>query len=219
MSQTKERILEKLFAIGLVPVVRAKSVEHLLDLAKALSAGGVPVIELTMTTPRAIEGIATLREKLGDSMLIGVGTVLNAETARRAIDAGAQFVVSPGFDPETVAATLKLGKVSIPGAFTPTEIIRAASAGADVVKVFPSTALGPAYFKDVLAPLPNLKLMPTGGVELKNVRDWIRAGAVCLGVGSAMFPKEAMATGDWTAITANARALVEALREARTMKG
>lgn len=218
MSQTKQRVLEKIVSVGLVPVVRARSVEHLLDLANALSAGGVPVIEVTMTTPRAIEGIAMLRQKLGESMLIGVGTVLDAETARRAIEAGAEFVVSPGFEPGIVAVTLKLGKASIPGAFTPTEIIRAASAGADVVKVFPSTALGPGYFKDVLAPLPNLKLMPTGGVELKNVEDWIRAGAVCLGVGSAMFPKEAMANNDWAAITANARAFMEAVREARAMK-
>ncbi len=211
MGQNKQQILEKLTAVGLVPVVRAKSADHLVELAQALLAGGVPVIEVTMTTPNAIEGIATLRRRFGQTMIIGVGTVLDADTARRAIDVGAEFVVSPSFDAETVAATLKLDKVSIPGAFTPTEIVRAATAGADLVKVFPSTALGPGYFKDVLAPLPWLRLMPTGGVELKNVGDWIRAGAVCLGVGSAMFPRDAMARNDWPAISAIAKAFAEAV--------
>src|SRR5204862_199135 len=126
-----------------------------------------------------------------------------------AIEAGAEFVVSPAFDAEVVAMTLRHGKLSIPGALTPTEILRAWDAGADVVKVFPSTALGPQYFRDLLAPMPQLKLMPTGGVDIRNVGEWIKAGAVCVGAGSSMIPKDLMVRKDWKAISNNARAFVE----------
>jgi 2-dehydro-3-deoxyphosphogluconate aldolase/(4S)-4-hydroxy-2-oxoglutarate aldolase len=168
-----------------------------------------------MTTPKAIAGIEMLADQLGDKAVIGVGTVIDAATCRDAIAAGAQFVVSPAFDPEIVATTKRYGKISIPGAFTPTEILRAWTAGADVVKVFPSTVLGPSYFKDVLAPLPQLKLTPTGGVDLKNTPEWIKAGAVFVGVGSALVSKEAVAQKDWGAITRNAKTFVDAVRSAR----
>ena len=131
------------------------------------------------------------------------------------IAAGAQFVLSPTFNPEIVATTRRYGKISVPGAFTPTEILNAWTCGADVVKVFPSTAIGPGYFKDILAPLPQLKLTPTGGVDLKNAGDWIKAGAVFLGVGSALVTKDALNTNDWKSITANAKAFVEAVKAAR----
>jgi len=140
---------------------------------------------------------------------------LDSATCADAIHAGAQFVVSPIFEPQVVATTLRYGKISIPGAFTPTEIMQAWSAGADVVKVFPSTSLGPAYFKDLLAPLPQLRLTPTGGVDIKNAGDWIKAGAVFVGAGSALVTKDAMAKGDWTSITSNAKAFVAAVRAAR----
>ncbi len=215
MPTTKQQYLQRVADAGVVAVIRAPSPEVLPDVAKALLEGGVPAIEVTMTTPKAIRGIEKLADQFGDKAVIGVGTVLDAATARDAIQAGAQFVVSPTFEPEIVATTLRYGKISIPGAFTPTEIMRAWSAGADVVKVFPSTGLGPNYFKDILAPLPQLRLTPTGGVDLKNVADWIKAGAVFVGAGSSLVTKDAMTKGDWTSITNNAKAFVEAIRAAR----
>ena len=215
MAKTKEQYLNQITSSGVVAVIRAKSKDQLMDIAKALLAGGVPAIEVTMSTPKAIAGIEMLADALGDQAVVGVGTVIDAATCRDAIAAGAQFVVSPTFDAEIVATTKRYGKISIPGSFTPTEILRTWSAGADVVKVFPSTTLGPGYFKDILAPLPQLKLTPTGGVDLKNAGEWIKAGAACIGVGSALVSKEALAKNDWGAITACAKSFVEAVQKAR----
>jgi 2-dehydro-3-deoxyphosphogluconate aldolase/(4S)-4-hydroxy-2-oxoglutarate aldolase len=215
MPATKKQYFQQIADAGVIAVIRAPSREVLPDITRALLAGGVPGIEVTMSTPGAIHGIEALADELGDQCVVGVGTVLDAATASDAIRAGAQFVVSPAFDPEIVSTTLRHGKISVPGAFTPTEIVRAWSAGADVVKVFPSTALGPGYFKDILAPLPQIKLTPTGGVDLKNAADWIRAGAIFLGAGSALVSKDAMARRDWGAITSSARAFVEQIRSAR----
>jgi 2-dehydro-3-deoxyphosphogluconate aldolase/(4S)-4-hydroxy-2-oxoglutarate aldolase len=215
MPRTKEQLFDSILSTGVVAVIRAQSKEQLPDIARALLAGGVTAIEVTMTTPKAIAGIEALADALGDQAVIGVGTVLDPATARDAIAAGAQFVVSPAFDEEIVATTKRYGKISIPGAFTPTEILRAWSAGADIVKVFPSTTLGPNYFKDILAPLPQVRLTPTGGVDLRNAGDWIKAGAACLGVGSALVSKDAMSKGDWQSITTNARAFVQAVSAAR----
>ena len=186
-----------------------------MDIAKALLEGGVPSIEVTMSTPKAIAGIEMLADALGDKAIVGVGTVIDPATARDAIAAGAQFVVSPIFDEQIVQTTIRYGKISIPGAFTPTEILKAWTAGGDIVKVFPSTALGPTFIKDLLGPLPQLKLTPTGGVDQKNAGEWIKAGAVCVGAGSSLVSKDAMAKGDWKAITANAKAFVEAVKAAR----
>ena len=182
--------LKRLLDSGVVAVLRLPSADLLRDVARALVAGGVIAVEVTMTTPNAIEGIARLTRELGDRAIVGVGTVLDSQTCRKAIDAGARYVVSPAFDEAVHQATKDNSKLSMPGAMTPTEIVRAWSAGADVVKVFPSTALGPAYFRDVLAPLPHLKLMPTGGVDLGNVGDWIRAGAVCVARDRIWFPRK-----------------------------
>ena len=200
---------------GVVAVIRAPSKELLTDITRALLAGGVISIEVTMSTPDAIAGIEMLARQFGDQALIGVGTVLKPETARDAIAAGAKFVVSPAFDPEVVAVANREEVAVIPGAFTPTEILRAWNGGADVVKVFPSTALGPGYFKDVLAPLPFLKLTPTGGVDAKNAGAWIKAGAVCVGAGSSLVSKDAMQNRDWNAISDNAKAFVAAVKAAR----
>jgi 2-dehydro-3-deoxyphosphogluconate aldolase/(4S)-4-hydroxy-2-oxoglutarate aldolase len=215
MAKTKEQYFKQVADAGVVAVIRANSKDQLAGLTEALLAGGVPSIEVTMSTPKAIAGIEMLADKFGDSAVIGVGTVIDAATARDAISAGAQFVVSPVFDEQIVATTRRYGKIMIPGAFTPTEILRAWTAGADVVKVFPSTMLGPGYFKDILAPLPQLRLTPTGGVDLKNAADWIKAGAVFLGAGSSLVTKDALAKNDWASVTANARAFVEAIRAAR----
>jgi 2-dehydro-3-deoxyphosphogluconate aldolase/(4S)-4-hydroxy-2-oxoglutarate aldolase len=215
MPRTKEQYFKQVADAGVVAVIRAKSKEQLMDIAAALIAGGVPSIEVTMSTPKAIAGIEALADKYGDQAVVGVGTCIDAATARDAIAAGAQFVVSPIFDPEIVATTRRYGKISIPGAYTPTEILRAWPAGADVVKVFPATTLGPGYFKDILAPLPQLKLTPTGGVDIKTTPAWIKAGAVFVGAGSALVSKEAMDKGDWNAITVNAKAFVEAVKAGR----
>lgn len=200
---------------GVVAVIRAPSAEVLVPLTDALIAGGVLSIEVTMSTPKAIAGIELLADKFGDRAIVGVGTVIDAATAADAMRAGAQFVVSPITDARIIETVVRQGKVMIPGAFTPTEIINAWTLGGDVIKVFPSTALGPQFFKDILAPLPQLRLTPTGGVDLKNCGQWIKAGAVCVGVGSALVTKDAMANKDWDGITKASKAFVDAIKEAR----
>ena len=215
MPRTKDQLFAEMLNAGVVAVIRALSKDQLPGIANALLEGGVPAIEVTMSTPKAIAGIEMLADALGDRAIVGVGTVLDAATARDAIAAGAQFVVSPVLDEEVIATTRRYGKISIPGGFTPTEILRAWTAGADVVKVFPSTSLGPTYFKDILAPLPQVRLTPTGGVDLKNAADWIKAGAACLGAGSSLVTKDAMTRGDWASITANAKAFIQTIAQAR----
>lgn len=215
MAKTKQQYLQQIADAGVIAVIRAPSKDILIDIAQALMAGGVPSIEVTMSTPNAIAGIEMLASKFGDRCVVGVGTVLDGETARDAIAAGAQFVVSPMFEEKIVENCKRLEKIVIPGAFTVTEIMRAWKAGADVVKVFPSTSLGPTYFKDVLAPLPQLKLTPTGGVDVKNAGDWIKAGAVFVGAGSALVSKDAMVNKDWKSIETNAKAFVDATKAAR----
>lgn len=168
--------------------------------------GGVTGIEVTLSTPDALGGIADLSRHFGDRIVLGIGTVLQPETCQRAADAGATFVVSPIFDPTIVEATKAAGLLSMPGAYTPTEVYRAWNAGADVVKVFPATTLGPGYFRDLLAPMPFLRLMPTGGVEASNLAKWFEAGAFAVGAGSSLCSKDVMARGAWSELTAAARA-------------
>ena len=212
---SNQQNLQRLIDTGVVAVIRASSKDQLVGIAEALIAGGVIGIEVTMSTPQAIAGIELLAQRLGDRAVVGVGTVLDPATAAAAIAAGAQFVVSPVFDPSIVSAVKRYGKIVIPGAFTPTEILAAWSGGADVVKVFPSTALGPGYFKDLLAPLPQLRLTPTGGVDVSNVGAWIKAGAVFVGAGSALISSQALATSDWSSITSKAQQFIQAIRAAR----
>lgn len=212
---TKEKTLSRMSESGVVAVIRAPSIDILVPLAEALVKGGVLSIEVTMSTPKAIAGIELLADKLGDKAIIGVGTIIDPGTAADAMRAGAQFVVSPITDKSIIETVIRQGKVMIPGAFTPTEIVNAWTMGGDVIKVFPSTALGPNYFKDILAPLPQLKLTPTGGVDLKNAGTWIKAGAVCIGVGSALVTKDAMANKDWAGIEKAAGEFSAAVKEAR----
>ncbi|HZN68703.1 MAG TPA: bifunctional 4-hydroxy-2-oxoglutarate aldolase/2-dehydro-3-deoxy-phosphogluconate aldolase [Tepidisphaeraceae bacterium] len=207
--------LRRVLDCGVIAVLRLDSTRSLTAIARALLAGGVTNVEVTMTTPGALDGIRALAAEFGETLVPGVGTVLDVPTCEAAVAAGARYVVSPHFDPAVVSATKRLGGVSMPGAFTPTEMLRAWAGGADVVKVFPSAAVGPNYIRDVLAPLPHLRLMPTGGVDARNAADWIRAGAVCVGAGASLVPKDALARGDWPAITANARAFVAAVAAAR----
>ncbi|MCL2649137.1 MAG: bifunctional 4-hydroxy-2-oxoglutarate aldolase/2-dehydro-3-deoxy-phosphogluconate aldolase [Phycisphaerales bacterium] len=211
----KEIALQRLSDCGVVAVIRAQSASQLQDIARSLLEGGVIGIEVTMSTPKAISGIEKLVDAFGDKVVVGVGTVLDAGTAADAIHAGAEFVFSPTTDTRVIEVTKRLGKVCVPGAYTPTEILNAWAAGADIVKVFPATTLGPGYFKDILAPMPFLKLTPTGGVDLKTTADWIKAGAVCVGAGSALVGKEALAKADWSAITATAKQFTDIVKAAR----
>jgi 2-dehydro-3-deoxyphosphogluconate aldolase / (4S)-4-hydroxy-2-oxoglutarate aldolase len=195
--------------------VRAKSSGQLVDVARAMAAGGVDCIEITMTTPNALAVIAAVREQLGDTVLTGVGSVLDAETARAAILAGAQFVVSPVFNVAILEMAHRYGLPCVPGAFTPTEILNATAAGADMVKVFPAGQLGPGFFKDILGPMPHLKLTPTGGVDLDTAASFIKAGAKTLGVGSALVAPKAVAAGDFATLTETARKFVKVVADAR----
>jgi 2-dehydro-3-deoxyphosphogluconate aldolase/(4S)-4-hydroxy-2-oxoglutarate aldolase len=212
----REEFVERLCRAGVVAVVRAPSSDALIDAAKALADGGVDCIEITMTTPNALKVIEACRAALGDAALIGVGSVLDGDTARAAIAAGAQFVVSPVLNLEAVEAAHAAALPGVPGAMTPTEIQTAYRGEADLVKVFPATRLGPSFFKDVLAPMPHLRLTPTGGVNLENAGDFIRAGARTLGVGSALVSKKALAEGDWAWLTQRAQAFVAAVADARS---
>ena len=211
----KEIAFQRLADCGVVAVIRAQSESQLHDIARALLEGGVIGIEVTMSTPKAIHGIEKLADSFGDKSVIGVGTVLDPATAADAINAGTEFVVSPVLNPAIIEVTRKLGRISIPGAFTPTEILTAWSAGADVVKVYPATTLGPGYLKDLLAPMPQLRLTPTGGVDVKTTPEWIKAGAVMVGAGSSLVTKDALAKSDWPAITALAKQFVAAVQSAR----
>ena len=214
-----QRTLHVIEKGGVVPVVRLPDLARAVDLAQALLNGGVTAVELTMTSPDALDMLALMREAVPafdkGTAALGMGSVLNREMAAAASRSGAQFVVAPVLDLPTVAYCVERGVPVMPGAFTPTEIQTAWSAGASVVKVFPATQLGPGYFKDVLAPLPHLKLMPTGGVGLENAGDFIRAGAVAVGVGSALVRKAWVEECDWLALTEQARRFIEAVEGAR----
>ncbi len=202
---------------GIVAVVRASSSGQLLRVAESLLAGGVDCIEITMTTPNALEVIAQCRKEVPEAFT-GVGSVLDGDMANAAIDAGAQFVVSPIFNPAVLSAAHQADLPCVPGAFTPTEIYSAQAAGADLVKVFPGGMFGPKFFKAVLAPMPQLKLTPTGGVNLETAADWIAAGAQTLGVGSALVTKAALAEGDFDSIRDLATRYVEIVSEARAAR-
>lgn len=215
MSANRARVVETLGSLGVVAVIRMRDARKLRAVVEALADGGVRAIEVTMTVPDAVSLIRDLAGGLPGGFLLGAGTVLDADTAARVIDAGATFVVSPVFRPAMIEACHARDAAAAPGCFSPTEILAAHDAGADVVKIFPATALGPTYIKDVRAPLPQLKLMPTGGVSLDNAGDWIRAGAVAVGVGSALLDAKAIEGGRMDVITANARRIVANVAGAR----
>lgn len=201
---------------GLIPVLRASSVELGQALAEAMIAGGVTVMEVTMTVPNALKLLRELKQKHGDKLLLGSGTVTDAAQAEATIEAGAEFVVSPSLHRDVIETTKKLGKVSIPGALTPTEVITAWKAGADYVKVFPCSAMGGAsYLKALRAPFPEVKLIPTGGVTLATAADFLKAGARALGVGSDLVNAAAIAEGKPEVVTNAARAYLEVIRAAR----
>jgi 2-dehydro-3-deoxyphosphogluconate aldolase/(4S)-4-hydroxy-2-oxoglutarate aldolase len=213
MPETTQQILER---VGLIPVLRAKSVAQGRAVVEAMMAGGVTVVEVTMTVPNAVELIRELKSEFGEELLLGSGTVTTADQCQATIDAGAEFVVSPSLHHDVIRVTRDNKKVSCPGALTPTEAITAWEAGADYVKIFPCSALGGAsYLKALLAPFPHLKLIPTGGVTLQTAENFIRAGAKALGVGSDLVNLSAIDAGHPETITETARAYLKVLADAR----
>jgi 2-dehydro-3-deoxyphosphogluconate aldolase / (4S)-4-hydroxy-2-oxoglutarate aldolase len=209
------RVLQEVEASGVVAVIRIKEPDKLRAVVDALVEGGVRALEVTMTVPGAVGLIERLARELPTGFELGAGTVLDPETARQVILSGAKFIVAP-----TLLATIEMchryDVAMMPGCFTPTEILTAWQAGADIIKVFPATALGPSYFKDVRGPLPQIRMMPTGGVTLENAGEWIKAGAIAIGVGTSLLETRAIAEGNFKKITENARILVDAVKAARS---
>ena len=206
---TKAYLLEQLLATKIIAIIRLSSSDSVFELAKAVHKGGIRSIEITMGTPNALDEINKLSQIEG--VIPGVGSVIDAKTAHAAIEAGAQFVVTPVSKPEVIRMAHQYNKPILSGAITPSEILQAYEWGADIVKLFPATNFGLSYFKAVMAPMPHLPLMPTGGVTIENAAEWLENGAVCLGVGSSLINKKLIAEKDFSGITAIARAMTEAI--------
>ena len=212
----KPDVIQQIKDIGIIPVVRATSADEAMRAIDAIREGGVSVLEITMTVPGAVSVIEQLSRTYGEDVLVGAGTVLDSETARACILNGAQFVVSPALNVDTIACCRRYGIAVMPGALTPTEVVQAWTLGADFVKVFPAGALGGAsYLKALKAPLPQIELVPTGGVSLKTAADFIEAGASALGVGADLVDLKAIRDGQANVITDRARQFVEIVRETR----
>jgi len=214
----KCNVLERIHSIGVIPVVRAASADEAIAVAEVIGEGGIPILEITMTVPGAVDVIDELSKRYGDEVLVGAGTVLDSEAARACIDAGAQFVVSPALNLQTIEICKQQSIAVFPGALTPTEVVTAWQAGADVVKVFPCSAVGgPRYLRALQAPLPQIKLIPTGGVSLSTARDFIVAGAWALGVGADLVNSKAIRSGERESVIAAACSYVAAVQEARAV--
>jgi 2-dehydro-3-deoxyphosphogluconate aldolase/(4S)-4-hydroxy-2-oxoglutarate aldolase len=214
----KEDHLHTVLDCGIVAVVRSRDREQLVETARALLDGGVRVVEITMTVPDALDVVRRVRQALGDRLLLGAGTILDAETARAALLAGAEYIVAPTLNLDVIRLCQRYDKLVMPGAFTPTEILAAWEAGADVVKVFPADVVGPAFFKALRGPLPQIRLMPTGGVDLTTAAAFLQAGACCLGVGGQLVEPRAVAEGNFERIRELARqyrAIVQQHRSTR----
>ncbi|MEC0227667.1 bifunctional 4-hydroxy-2-oxoglutarate aldolase/2-dehydro-3-deoxy-phosphogluconate aldolase [Paenibacillus alba] len=207
--------LLKLEDSGIVAVIRRPNPQHIHHIANALVEGGVGALEITVDTPGVFEMIASLKVAFGERTLVGAGTVLNADTARMAIQAGSDFIFSPILDVDTIRVTNALGKISIPGVMTPTEIVKAYQAGADLVKVFPGNALGVDYFKELQGPLGHIPMMPTGGTTMENAAQFIRNGAVAIGIGGSLVKKDAIEAGRYEELTHTAKQFAHLIQEAR----
>jgi 2-dehydro-3-deoxyphosphogluconate aldolase/(4S)-4-hydroxy-2-oxoglutarate aldolase len=214
-GMSREKHLQRVIDCGIVAVVRFSDPGPLVSVVKALADGGVTVAEVTLTVPNALDVIREAKQQLGDRVLLGAGTVLDPETARAAILAGAEFIVAPSLNLEVIKLCRRYDKLVMPGAFTPTEVVTAWEAGADIVKVFPAEIVGPAFFKAMRGPLPQVKLMPTGGVDTTTAAEFLKAGAVCLGIGSQLVEPKAVASGDLARITQLAKQYVEIVRQHR----
>ncbi len=214
MSQ-KASMLQEMIDGGVVAIVRVESARQATEVCGAIARGGIKPIEVTMTVPGAIDVIREFKSAMKDEVLVGAGTVLDPETARAVILAGAEFIVTPTLNIRVIEMCRRYSKIVIAGAFTPTEILTAWEAGADIVKVFPATMGGPQYLKDIRGPLPQINLTPTGGVSLENTPDFIRAGAVAVAVGTSLVDKAALNEGKYDLITEKAKRFIEAVKLAR----
>src|SRR5579862_9919451 len=212
---SKESQLRQVLESGIVAVVRSPDSQQLVEVARALADGGVNVVEITMTVPNALEVLRQVRQALGDRVLLGAGTVLDPETARAVLLAGAEYIVAPTVNFDVIRLCRRYDKLVMPGAFTPTEILTAWEAGADIVKVFPADVVGPAFFKAIKGPLPQVRVMPTGGVDLTTAAAFLKAGACCLGVGGQLVEPKAVAEGNFTRLRDLARQYVAAVALAR----
>ena len=211
----KDNSLKVIEDSGIIAVIRAQNADEAVKIARAVSEGGIVPIEITLTVPDAFRVMAEVHRSLGERILLGAGTVLDAEGARLAIRAGAEFLVSPMLNPDMVRLCRKNGKVAIPGAFTPTEIVAAWKGGADIIKIFPASLGGPELIKDLRGPFPQIKFLPTGGVMLENVAQFIKAGAVAVAVGGNIIDKKAVALCKFDVITENSRKFLDAIKNAR----
>jgi 2-dehydro-3-deoxyphosphogluconate aldolase/(4S)-4-hydroxy-2-oxoglutarate aldolase len=218
MSSGKQTVLRTLEDTGVVAVIRVDDPSNLLEVARALGKGGVRMVEITMTVPGALEIVASASRKLGEEVFIGAGTVLDATTARMAILAGASFVVGPGFDRETVDMCKLYDVAVMSGCITPTEVLTAWKAGADVVKIFPGRVGTPGYLKDLKGPLPQVRMMPTGNIDTTTAPEYIKAGAVAVGVGKALVDTAAIKARQFDVITENARSFIRIVADARKGK-
>lgn len=216
---SRDQQLQRVLKSGIVAILRASSADQLAGVARALYSGGIDVIEVTFTTPNAAGVISEVRRDLGDKVLLGAGTILDTETARAAILAGAEFLVSPTVNVEVIRLAHRYDKLMLPGAFTPTEILTAWEAGADVIKLFPAEVGGPAYLKAIRGPLPQVKLLPTGGVNLQTLPAFLEAGAVAVGLGSQLVSSQALAAGDFATIEQTAREYVQLVKQTRLRLG
>jgi 2-dehydro-3-deoxyphosphogluconate aldolase/(4S)-4-hydroxy-2-oxoglutarate aldolase len=212
---SKESQLRHVLDCGIVAVVRSPDSQQLVEVARALADGGVTVVEITMTVPNALDVVRQVRQALGERLLLGAGTILDPETARAALLAGAEYVVAPTLNREVIRLCQRYDKLVMPGAFTPTEILTAWEAGADIVKVFPADVVGPAFFKALRGPLPQIRLMPTGGVDLSTAAAFLQAGACCLGVGGQLVEPKAVAERDFDRIRELARQYVALVQQVR----
>ncbi len=210
--------LQRVLDCGIVAVVRATDSSQLVEVCRALVEGGVDVAEITFTVPDALEVLRAVRKALGNDLLLGAGTVLDTETARAAILAGAEYLVSPTLNLEVIQMAKRYGKLVMPGVYTPTEALTAWQAGADILKVFPAEIVGPAFFKAMRGPLPQLRMMPTGGVDPNTAESFLQAGAVCLGIGSQLIEPQAVAARDFGRITRLARQYRDIVCEFRKKK-
>ncbi len=212
---SRDTILKRILDGGIVAVVRADSGESLVKVVRALAEGGVTAAEITFTVPDAIDVIRQVRKEVGDAVVLGAGTVLDPETARVALLAGAEYIVAPTVNLEVIRLCRRYDKAVMPGALTPTEVLTAWEAGADVVKIFPADVGGPAYLKALRGPLPQVRVMPTGGVDLNTAESFLKAGACCLGIGGALVEAKAVAAGDFARIGDLARQYVAIVRRFR----
>src|SRR5437667_387648 len=214
---SRDSQLRHILDCGIVAVVRSPDSQQLVEVARALADGGVRAVEITMSVPDALDVLRQVRQALGDRVVLGAGTILDPESARAALLAGAEYIVAPTLNLDVIRLCRRYDKIVIPGAFTPTEILTAWEAGADIVKVFPAESVGPAFFKAMRGPLPQIRLMPTGGVDLDTAADFLKAGAYCLGVGGQLVDPKAVAEGNFAHIRSVAAKYAKIVRDNRSL--